>query len=100
MDDLHEYVPTVSSKVKVDVPGAENETVELDMDQFHYILMEGDQLTAARAGGTKAIRSNSERQKERLAGLVPVCEDWHAKMCLLGVTLFSCIFSNYAHTVY
>ncbi len=92
MEDLHEYVPTVSSKVEVDVPGAENETVELDMDQFHYILMGGDQLTAARARGTKAIRSNSERQKEKLEGLVPVCEDWHSKMCLLGVsvlTLFS-----------
>ncbi len=96
MDDIHKYVPTVSSKVEVDVPGAENETVELDMDQSVPLYPDGrrsvDCSTCSR------YCSNSERQKERLEGLVPVCEDWHAKMCLLGVSvlnLFSSIFSNY-----
>lgn len=46
----------------------------------------GDQMTAARARGSQRIRSNSERGKDRLEGLQPVVEDWHAKVCLLGVS--------------
>ena len=46
----------------------------------------GDQMTVARTRGTQRIRSNAERGKERLEGLVPVIEDWHAKMCFLGVS--------------
>ena len=45
----------------------------------------GDQVTAARARGCQRVRSNSERGRDRLEGLQPVCEDWHAKVCLLGV---------------
>ena len=45
----------------------------------------GDQMTAARARGSQRVRSNSERGKDRLEGLQPVVEDWHAKVCLLGV---------------
>ncbi len=43
-------------------------------------------LTAKRARGGKDIRSNSERGKDRLEGLIPVVEDWHAKVCLFGVS--------------
>lgn len=42
-------------------------------------------MTAACARGSQQIRSNSTRGKERLEGLVPVVEDWHAKLCLLEV---------------
>lgn len=42
-------------------------------------------MTAARARGSHRVRCNSERAKERLEGLQPVCEDWHAKVTLLGV---------------
>lgn len=42
-------------------------------------------LTAARARGSKAMRCNSIRGKDRLDGIVPVVEDWHAKMCFLEV---------------
>lgn len=45
----------------------------------------GDQMTAARARGSHRVRCNSERAKERLECLQPVCEDWHAKVTLLGV---------------
>ena len=55
------------------------------MDKFHQILFGGDQLTVARARGSQRIRKNSERGNERLEGLTPVCEDWHTKLCLLGV---------------
>ena len=45
----------------------------------------GDQLTAARTRSSKRIRSNSMRGRDKLEGLEPICEDWHAKMCILGV---------------
>ena len=40
-------------------------------------------MTAARARGSHRVRCNSDRGKERLEGLQPVCEDWHAKVSLL-----------------
>ena len=42
-------------------------------------------MTVARTRDSRRIRSNAEREKEKLQGLTPVVEDWHAKMCLLGV---------------
>lgn len=45
----------------------------------------GDQMTASRVRGSKRIRSNAERGKEQLGGFVAGVEDWHAKVCLLGV---------------
>lgn len=43
-------------------------------------------MTAARARSSRRIRSNSTRGKDRLEGLIPVAEDWHAKVCFLGVS--------------
>ena len=45
----------------------------------------GDQMTASRIRGSQRIRSNAERGKDQLQGLRPAVEDWHAKMCFLGV---------------
>lgn len=47
-------------------------------------------LTAARARGSKDIRTNSIRGKDRLDGIVPVVEDWHAKVCFLEVCTYYC----------
>lgn len=84
MESLQEYVPTHSTLTKETVPG-NTEEVDIMKDEFHQILFRGDQLTVARARGSQRIRKNSERGKERLDGLLPVCEDWHTKLCLLGV---------------
>ena len=59
-------------------------------DEFHYTLFGGDMLTAARARGSKNIVSNSQRGKDRLEGVIPVVEDWHAKLCLLEVGTVFC----------
>ena len=91
MHDLHPGIaPPVcahymTSKQCAEVPGS-SESVDITTDQFHYLLFGGDMLTAKRARGGKDIRSNSERGKDRLEGLTPVVEDWHAKVCLLGVS--------------
>lgn len=86
MTELHQYVPTTTSVTSTTVPGDDEDSqVEMVEDLFHTILFGGDQMTAARARGSQRIRKNSERGRDRLEGLKPVCEDWHAKLCLLGV---------------
>ena len=52
----------------------------------HQLLFGGDQLTASRARGCKAIRMNSATDTEKLCGLIPVAEDWHTKVTLLEVS--------------
>ena len=58
---------------------------------------------------------NSVRGKDRLEGLEPVVEDWHTKVCLLGVSVYMymymymymhvhvrvlCIYSPGFHTIF
>lgn len=79
-----QYVPTLSKMLEVEVPGDSNVTVKVD--HFHNILFGGDQLTVARARGAQRIRENSTDGTGRLEGLVPVCEDWHARVALVSVS--------------
>ena len=57
------------------------------MYRVHQILLGGDQLTVARIHGAQRIRANSESASGHLQGFVPVVEDWHAKQCLMGVSV-------------
>lgn len=60
-------------------------------------LVGGDQLTTARARGAQLIQSDYDSSKDRLAGLLPVTEDWHAKMCLMKVISYMhvlCVHNN------
>ena len=77
---LHKYVLMVesSSTEVVDVDGVEEETT-VTHQELHKILLGGDQLTVERARGIQDIRENSDNPSHRLEGLVPTCEDWHAK---------------------
>ena len=61
-------------------------TIKLKDKQYAMTLVGGDQLTAARMHGAQKIRGNSERSEERFDGLLPVAEDWHAKMCFMEVS--------------
>ena len=70
----------------VDIPG-EPTPAKVQLDFFHNILLGGDQLTCARVRGGQRIRENSCTGRARLEGLVPVIEDWHAKVCLMQVSL-------------
>ena len=90
MEQLQDYVPSTTSCTKQVLPDSGRE-VQVVKDNFHPVLFGGDQLTVARARGTQRIRTNSDREKDGLKGLVPVCEDWHAKLCLLQVRNHSCI---------
>ena len=59
----------------------------LKHQEFNYVtsLVGGDQLSVARARGSQEICLNGNNRKEKLRGLLPVAEDWHAKMCFMEV---------------
>lgn len=72
-------------------PYASIDEVDVSDDYlFHKTLLGGDQLTCAHVCGCHKARTSEENDLDRLQGLVPVAEDWHAKMCLLEVC---CLFS-------
>uniref|UniRef100_A0A1X7SP68 DUF6589 domain-containing protein n=1 Tax=Amphimedon queenslandica TaxID=400682 RepID=A0A1X7SP68_AMPQE len=74
LDKLEKYIP----KKIVEHDGLMREV-------HHQVLLGGDQMTAARARGSKMIRMNSTTDSKRLTGLLPVSEDWHTKVILLEV---------------
>ena len=85
MDKLHVYVPTkevLNKRLR-----SSRETINIKDYNFCKILLGGDQLTVARARGSAAARVDHDTSKDRLDGLIPVIEDWHAKQCLLKVNL-------------
>jgi L1 cell adhesion molecule like protein len=90
MDVLHKYVPKIRSTQTFDVcdQSGRLETVDVNIDHFHHILIGGDQLTTARIRGSQKVLSNSESGKERLEGLIPVIEDWHTKMTFMKVHVY------------
>ena len=81
---MHKYVPTISKTIHLEVEG-ETDT-QARADYFHTVLFGGDQLTVARARCAQNIRENSLYGTEQLLGLLPVCEDWHARVVLQSVS--------------
>ncbi len=92
MSHLHRYVPGFEYTKQVVIPSTQ-ETTEVHEATLHSILIGGDQLTAARARGSKKVMVNAATRAKRLEGIVPVAEDWHTKLNLLGVCLTLEIFS-------
>ena len=84
LDDLQRYAPSTLKTRDVPVPNT-NEVRSLKEIAFHRLLFGGDQLTAKRARVGIRIRNNSTNSADRLEGLLPVAEDWHAKVVLLEV---------------
>jgi len=88
MDKLHDYVPAQQVVEYFDV-FEDNDPIEMDEQIYHQILLGGDQLTVAHARGSASIRADHIThvcsRRDRLEGLLPVVEDWHAKQCLLKV---------------
>ena len=97
MDEIHELVP---AKTTISYYNIEDEEVE-DNDEemqafieeaFHQILLRGDQLTAA--------RSDSNTRRQRLLGLIPLSEDWHAKLRLCKVRIFYLLYNYFSIQLY
>lgn len=77
------YVPTLSAEGILICPNGRE--VIYDDTRFDRKLIGGDQLTVARIRGTQYLRASEDKRVDRYEGLVPVVEDWHARMTLLKV---------------
>ena len=79
LNHVHKYVPTLTSSETITNLHTSAQVTAI-ADRFHYELFDGDMVTAKRARGRQGIRENSNRWRDHLKGLVPVVEDWHAKI--------------------
>jgi len=77
MDHIQQYVP--SKSVYNSRTLSNGEIFDQNNQFFHRILFGGDQLMVARARGAIAIRQDHDGSEQKLDGLLPVVEDWHAK---------------------
>ena len=82
MDELHKYVPAKEVHCQNTLPNGE--TDEETTEKLYQVLF-GDQLTVARARSVTGMRRTHDTNKEKLQGLIPVVEDWHARVTLLHV---------------
>ncbi|XP_019858884.1 PREDICTED: uncharacterized protein LOC109587103 isoform X2 [Amphimedon queenslandica] len=73
MDELHKYVPKV----------LKHQGSTKEEDRLYQVLAGGDQVTVVRARSAIGIRRTHDTNTEKLKGIVPVVEDWHARLTLL-----------------
>ena len=83
MESLQTYVPM--KKQTGTMLLTNGNILEFDDSKTFILLFGGDQLTVARARGAAALRSSHETVCDRLEGLQPVVEDWHARLTLMKV---------------
>ena len=95
LETLQEYVPRCKLEVddEENVSGNESDKdIEKDdtLDDNYVlqsVLLGGDQLSSSMARRVIADRVNSTNDIQSLKGMLPVVEDWHAKLCFLGVII-------------
>ena len=85
LEYLHQYVPANEVRRELVDPETE-EVMTIEDHSFVTTLVGGDQLTTARACCALLIQEDRDLGKDCLDGLLPVTEDWHAKLCLMEVT--------------
>lgn len=83
LEHYQTYIPSVDCKVVIPEKG------EMQDRRFLSTLVGGDYLSVARARGAQIIQSTSELTKHTLGGVLPVAEDWHAKVCFMDVCISS-----------
>ncbi len=73
---VHKYAPGTGFS---GVPGCVCET------HLKKLSFGGDQLTMERLRSAIDCMCDSHTDSQRLEGLIPTIEDWHAKQCLMQV---------------
>ena len=86
MSHFHQYVPVIEGSKQVYVADID-ETVSVPEASLYKLLLGGDQLTVARARSAMKIRMNSPSPVKRLAGFIPVVEDWYTQTILMEVCM-------------
>ena len=83
MERFKKLVPTLPKMETLPLP--DGKCIEYDDTRFAKVILGGDQLTVARVRGTQALRKTEAKAVDRLEGIAPVTEDWHARMTLVKV---------------
>ena len=96
LEHIQQYSPSKEVERELVIPNqtGRDTVIKLKDKQYTMTLVGGDQLTVARIRGSQRIRGNSDTSEERLDGLLPVAEDWHAKMCFMEVRLIVTSYPN------
>lgn len=83
---VHSYVPLVQHTTHeiLNIDDTEDEAIVVQQ-QVHPVLFGGDQMTVERRRNIQNVLSTSDTASARLQGIIPIAEDWHAKMCLYKV---------------
>ena len=81
---LNKYVPVNYTEEKVDINGTLHVQPATELSPR---LLFGDQLTSARVRGATALRCFHKTSLDRLEGFTPATSDWHARLCLVTVSL-------------
>lgn len=83
---LNKYVPVYETETSIEVDGKKYTQPATVLSPC---LLFGDQLTSARVRGTVALRTFHKTSLDRLEGHIPVTSDWHARLCLVTVSLYA-----------
>ena len=84
LEHFMQFVATVPKEGRVFLPNGG--FLDYDDTRFFRILVGGDQLTASHIRGTQAQRRLQDKAVDRLEGVIPDVEDWHARMALMKVS--------------
>ncbi len=85
LDHHKTLVPTVKMNGHLQLSNAD--LLQIDDTTFFSILFGGDQLTVTRVRGIQAQCDTHDNRVDKFEGLLPVVEDWDARMTLLKVLL-------------
>ena len=83
LDELNKYIPSTAVDCEITLP--DGNTINHTDFKLQHIPITGDQVTVARIRSAKAARSTSENSLDRLEGVLPIVEDWHARQTFMTV---------------
>ena len=79
LQNIMKLVPSLPSESEVELP--DGGKVKYDSTKFFKILLGG------RVRGTQCLFRGIDKAMERLQGVIPVQEDWHARMNFMKVRI-------------
>ena len=82
LEEYKKYVPSTTVPLDEQIPN--EDTTEDRM--YVTTLVGGDYLSAVGAREAQYLRGTAELKEHQLNGMLPMAEDWHAKVCFMEVS--------------
>ena len=86
LQHLQKYVPKIHRADTIFIPSTQRSVSKIKVKQ-HRIILGGDQLTVARTRGAQVAMTNAHTPSQKIDGLIPIVQDWHAEVVLIEVSL-------------